>query len=148
MYSIRNLNKITTYNPLGPNGIIVPIFKDYEDKYMEDIKYIYMTTINSSSYKGPKLHLKRSCNLFPIIGYGSIYLKNESDAVEIEFNTSTDEYYKLITIYPGTAFKIFNKSNETLHILNIANHAWDKYDQDNIDINMDWWNYGIGSKYS
>lgn len=136
---IHNSAFITTKNEEGINGWMVPFAKTLDDFWKDyDIKYIYSTSVNAGCKKGPILHLKRECRLFPAYGCCKLVVKEESEYKEYDL-----DYNKpyVISIEAGKPFCILNDTKEICLLINVANHCWSIDDQDSHPV-LDW-NYHV-----
>lgn len=130
-----NVQKITTKNENGINGWMMPFCKTSDpfwDKY--EVKYIYATSINPSCKKGPILHLKRECRLFPVQGKSTLIVRMDDTYHKYELDA---EKPKVICIKVGDPFCLYNDGNKECILINIANHCWSENDQDS-HVVCDW----------
>ena len=104
------------------NGVLIPIWKDFEKIVQIVPKMLYVTTVNSGETKGPHLHTKRDSYFVCIKGKVIFIVKDHSGKYfEIE---SSDEKPTLIQVPKNFSSAHINTGSEPAIVLAIANIAW------------------------
>lgn len=125
---LHKCQKIITKNEHGENGWVVPFAKT-SDKFWEnyDIKYVYASSISPNCKKGPILHLKRECRLFPVCGRCRLIVKRNGIYEKIILDSAVP-YVAAIEV--GSPFCLYNDDKDECVVINVANHCWTESDQD------------------
>ena len=129
------------------NGLISPLWKDYDDPNNLAPRYVYYTTCSPKSIKGPYKHTKRAGLLCFISGKIIFVYKENNKFKEVEINTSKTP--KKIYIPNNTEYVIINIGNNDAVAVNICNYPWIKDDNETItpnfsDYNFNKWGDKIG----
>lgn len=115
-YKVKNL-KIHS----DERGWLVEMLKRNEIK--EDIKQIYVATIQPGQVRGNHYHLKRKEWFFIISGKVEIHLQDIKTKEKVCLKASSDKP-KLITIFPKTAHAVRNISEETVYLVSAQNDIY------------------------
>lgn len=125
------------------NGSLTVIWRDW-DKIIEDnIKMIYVSSVNPYETKGPHLHKKRNSHFVCIHGKVVFVIrKPDNTYVEIE---SSEENPIMVSIPKGYPSAHINLSSKISRVLALADISWKPNDDEmeNVDFSdYDWkkWN--------
>jgi len=114
------------------NGSLTVVWRDYDDVISEDIKMIYMSSVEPSEIKGPHLHTKRNSYFICIHGKVVFILRDENGKFH-EIETSADTP-KIIKVPKGIASAHINLSNQTSRILALADISWKPNDNEMVNV--------------
>ncbi len=95
----------------------------------EDIKQVYVATINPGHIRGNHYHLKRKEWFFLVGGKAKIYLQNVKTKEKTCLNISPGKP-NVITIFPGIAHAVKNTGKEMIYLVSAQS---DVYDPKNTD---------------
>lgn len=134
--------KIPTNDKDGePNGDVLPLFHNWNKLFEGKCpKFIYVTTVDPYSTKGPHLHKQRTSYLFII--KGSVELQSiMKGGIELAELVSNAEKYMCVKLEPNYPIKIINPFAQEAILINVAfDHVWQENDTDNYDVE-DWPSY-------
>ena len=125
------------------NGDLTVIWRDWDNIIKDQLKMIYVTSVNPGEIKGPHLHTKRNSYFVCIHGKVIFVIKDEkSNYIEIE---SSESNPVLVHVPKNVASGHVNTSDGTSRILALADLAWKPNDNEMKNIsfdNYDWkkWN--------
>lgn len=114
------------------NGSLTVVWRDYDDVISEEIKMIYMSSVEPSEIKGPHLHTKRNSYFICIHGKVVFILRDENGKFH-EIETSADTP-KIIKVQKGIASAHINLSNQTSRILALADISWKPNDNEMVNV--------------
>ena len=110
------------------NGSLTVIWRDYDEVISEEIKMIYVSSVEPGEIKGPHLHTKRNSYFICIHGKVVFILRDEHGKFhEIE---ASDDAPKMIRVPRGTASAHINPSNQVSRILALADISWKPNDNE------------------
>ena len=121
------------------NGSLTVIYRDYDEKIKNELKMVYVSSVNGGEIKGPHLHKKRNSYFTCIHGKVIFVIRNlNGEYLEIE---SDSEKPVLIKVPKGIASAHINPTNEIGRVLVLADIAWkpDDNEMENIEFDdYDW----------
>src|SRR3989344_3726820 len=115
---IETRDKITSRK----NGIMIPLWKDYDFRPAMNPRYVYFFTCASRAHKGPYLHKKRRGLLSLIEGKAIFVYKTGKKFVEIKLDASRSA--TMLDITMGTGYLIKNPYSKEAKFLNICDYPW------------------------
>lgn len=110
------------------NGSLTVIWRDYDKTISEEIRMIYVSSVEPGEIKGPHLHTKRNSYFICIHGKVVFILRDENGKFH-EIETSADTP-KMIKVPKGIASAHINLSNQTSRILALADISWKPNDNE------------------
>jgi dTDP-4-dehydrorhamnose 3,5-epimerase len=125
------------------NGSLTVIWRDW-DKIIEDnIKMIYVSSVNPYETKGPHLHKKRNSHFVCIHGK-VVFVIRKPDNMYVEIESS-EENPIMVSIPKGYPSAHINLSSKISRVLALADVSWKPNDDEmeNVDFSdYDWkkWN--------
>lgn len=124
------MQKIATFTDGKPSGWILPIYHDY---IFPDypIRFVYLTAVAANSHKGPYLHKKRRAMFVPISGCVSVVVRKDNKYFFHKLSADSPERFIVDADVP---FAVYNHSDVEAVILNLADYAWTKDDEDNYQV--------------
>jgi hypothetical protein len=127
---IINLQAITTVDKKNnnPNGVFVPIWRDWDQLYIANPQMVYMATLPVGEMKGPHLNKIRTGYVTVLTGELILVFKEDGIYTEIEMNANSP---KTVEILPGTGFLMINVGKTIGMIVNLCYPAWHPDNQDN-----------------
>src|SRR3989344_9215398 len=112
----------------GINGMLVPLWKDYDPIEKLVPKYVYYTTCSPGEDKGPYLHKKRRTLLALIEGKIAFVYRDGEKFSEIVL--ASDEDIPMLDVPSGVGYLIRNTHNDVARIINICDHPWRENDNE------------------
>lgn len=110
------------------NGSLTVIYRDYDDIIKNELKMVYVSSVNSGETKGPHLHKKRNSYFTCIHGKVVFIIKKENGGyLEIK---SDSEKPTLIKVPKGIPSAHINSSNEIGRVLVLTDVAWRSNDNE------------------
>ncbi len=104
------------------NGSLTVIYRDYDDIIKNELKMVYVSSVNNGEIKGPHLHKKRNSYFTCIHGKVVFIIKKENGGyLEIK---SDSEKPTLIKVPKGIPSAHINSSNEISRVLVLTDVAW------------------------
>jgi len=110
------------------NGSLTVIWRDYDGSISEEIKMIYVSSVEPGEIKGPHLHTKRNSYFICIHGK-VVFIHRDENGKYYEIEASA-EIPKMIKIPRGIASAHVNISNQTSKILALADISWKPNDNE------------------
>ena len=121
------------------NGDLTVIWRDWDNIIKDQLKMIYVTSVNPGEIKGPHLHTKRNSYFVCIHGKVIFVIKDEkSNYIEIE---SSESNPVLVHVPKNVASGHVNISDDTSKILALADLAWRPNDNEMKNITFDDYNW-------
>lgn len=114
------------------SGIMTPLWKDYEFSKLTP-RFVYHTTCNPGTTKGPFIHTKRSSLLSVIHGHIVLIYKetpSSKDYKEIEIDANKQP--QSIYIPKNTPNCIVNIGSGTAVFVSVNDHAWRPDDNETV----------------
>jgi dTDP-4-dehydrorhamnose 3,5-epimerase-like enzyme len=110
-----------------PNGIFVPVWRDWDSKYNIEPKMVYHMTITPGGRKGPHLHKQRTGYITCLSGKVELVLKtnNKYETILCDSDNPTT-----VEILPGVGLLAINVGTEIASLINICSPAWHPDNQD------------------
>ena len=121
---ISTLNKKTG----NINGMLVPLWKDYDPIERIVPKYIYYTTCSQGEDKGPYLHKKRR-TLIALVEGRIIFVYKDGEKFS-EIALTSDENITMLDVPSGVGYLIRNTSDDVARLVNICDHPWRENDNE------------------
>ena len=123
------------------NGIFLPLWRNWDSKYLISPEMVYYTTLNARDIKGPHLHKERTGYLTCLTGKVVCILKYDDFYEEIIIDSKEP---KTIEVLPGVGLLTVNLEKAISSLLNICSPAWhpdkpDNYSADFSDYNINKW---------
>jgi dTDP-4-dehydrorhamnose 3,5-epimerase len=126
------------------NGSLTVIYRDYDNVIKNELKMVYVSSINSNEIKGPHLHKKRNSYFTCIHGKVTFIIKNNNgDYLEIESNS---EKPILIKVPKGIASAHINSSKEIGRVLVLTDVAWRANDNEMENVEFSDYNWSKWKK--
>lgn len=122
--SIPTLNKKTG----NINGMLVPLWKDYDPIEKLVPRYVYYTTCNPGEDKGPYLHKNRRTLLALVEGKAVFVYKDGKKFSEIVLNA--DENITMLDVPRGMGYLIRNTHDSIARLINICDYPWREGDDE------------------
>ena len=110
------------------NGIFIPVWRDWDNKYEKEPKMLYVTTCFPGELKGPHLHKLRWSYLTVLKGKVVFIVKLEKEFKEFIIS---DEKPQTIVIPAGIPQAHVNIGHDDAIVINLCNPAWHPERQDN-----------------
>lgn len=124
-YEIKNLTAHT-----DSRGWLVEMVKKSE--ITEDIRQIYIATIEPSSVRGNHYHKERVEWFFVICGQAEICLEDIKTKEKKIIETSAANPQRL-TVFPGIAHAIANRGDQAVYLASAQNNLFDPKSPDTYD---------------
>ncbi len=102
------------------------------DEIAEDIRQVYIATIEPGSVRGNHYHKKRMEWFFIVNGEAEITLE-DIKRKERETIMLSPEKPQRITIYPEVAHVVFNKGKQAVYLVSAQNNIYDPQNPDTFD---------------
>jgi len=110
------------------NGDLTVIWRDYDGIITNNLKMIYVSSVNKGEIKGPHIHTKRNSHFVCIHGKVVFIIRDtEGKYHEVE---SSDEKPVLVSVPKNIASSHINLHNGTSRVLAIADLAWTPNDNE------------------
>lgn len=121
------------------NGSLVVIWRDWDNLIKEELKMLYVSSVNSGETKGPHLHTKRNSYFVCIHGKVVFIIKQENGTyVEIESSEDEPVLVKIPKNYPSAHT---NLSKGVSRVLALADLAWRPNDDEMKNVVFDDYNW-------
>lgn len=136
-----NLEKHETKSTIDNhvNGSLTVIWRDWDEIIKNYPKMVYVSSVNPDEIKGPHLHTKRNSYFVCIHGKVIFVIKdNQGNYTEIE---SSAENPVLVYVPKNIPSAHINISNESSHVIALADIAWRPNDNEMQNVtfdNYDW----------
>jgi dTDP-4-dehydrorhamnose 3,5-epimerase-like enzyme len=137
---ILKLERIVTSNKNNKqNGIFIPIWRNWDSKYVIDPNMVYFMTILIGDRKGPHLHKNRTGYITCLSGKVELVIRNAGNYESIICDSDQPQS---VEILPGVGLLAINIGEEPASLLNICSPAWhpdnpDSYADDFSDYSND-----------
>ncbi len=120
------------------NGSLTVIWRDWDKIIKNDIKMIYVSSVNSSEIKGPHIHTKRN-SYFVCIHGKVVFIVKEKNGTFKEIISSAENPV-LVFVPKNSASAHINISDNVSRILTLADIAWKPNDNEmkNDSFDYDW----------
>jgi len=121
------------------NGSLTVVWRDWDNIIKDELKMIYITSVNPGEIKGPHLHTKRNSYFLCIHGEVIFVIQKKSGEYE-EIRTNADRPV-LIVIPKNVPAAHINVNDGVSRILTLADLSWKPNDgeMNNISFNdYDW----------
>ena len=121
------------------NGSLTVIWRDWDKKIRNLPKMVYVSSVNPGEIKGPHLHTKRN-SYFACIHGRVVFIIENNNGEYTEIESSIDNPV-LISVPKNVASAHVNLSNETSHVLVLADVSWKPNDDEMKDTSFndyDW----------
>lgn len=124
-YEIKNLNPHS-----DSRGWLVEMIK--QDEIAENIRQVYIATIEPGSVRGNHYHKERVEWFFIVSGEAEICLEDikTKERKVIEVSAANPQR---ITVFSGIAHAIENKGNQTVYLASAQNNVFDPQNPDTYD---------------
>jgi len=116
------------------NGFILPLWKDSDAMEKIQPRYVYFTTCDPGTDKGPYLHEKRR-GLLCVIEGKILFVYKDGDVFK-EKLIDSDKNPTLIDIPSRTPYLIRNQFNNTAKLINICDYPWISGDTETVTPNF------------
>ena len=127
------------------NGSLTVIWRDW-DKIIEDnIKMIYISSVNPYETKGPHLHKKRNSHFVCIHGK-VVFVIRKPDNTYVEIESSEDNPI-LVEIPKNHSSAHINLSKESSIIMALVNPSWKPDNRDEHNVTYDDYDWTKWDKY-
>lgn len=121
------------------NGSLTVIWRDWDNIIKNDLKMIYVSSINPGEVKGPHLHIKRNSYFVCIRGKVVFIIKDiHGKYHEIE---SREDNPILVKVPKGCPSAHINLSDNVSSILALADIAWRPNDNEMLNVSFDDYNW-------
>ena len=104
------------------NGSLTVVWRDWDDIIKDELKMIYVTTVNPGEIKGPHLHTKRNSYFVCIHGEVIFVIQKKSGEYE-EIRTNADRPV-LIVIPKNVPAAHINVNDGVSRVLTLADLSW------------------------
>ena len=121
------------------NGSLTVIWRDWDKIINDDLKMIYVSSVNPLEKKGPHLHKKRNSYFTCIHGKVVFIIKN-TDGKYVEI-ISSEESPVMVFVPKNLPSAHVNLSSNVSRVLTLANISWKPNDNEmeNVDfLDYDW----------
>jgi dTDP-4-dehydrorhamnose 3,5-epimerase len=116
------------------NGSLTVVWRDWDDLIKDQIKMIYVSSVNTGEIKGPHLHTKRNSYFLCIHGKVVFIIKKDDGYVEIE---SSSDKPVLVYVPRNVPSAHINLADETSRVLALADLAWRPNDNEMVNVTFD-----------
>ena len=133
----HNLEKHETKSVLDKhvNGSLTVIWRDWDKIIRQQPKMVYVSSVNPGEIKGPHTHTKRNSHFACIHGKVVFIIKdNTGKYTEIE---SSGDKPVLVYVPKNCPSAHINISNETSHVITLADLAWKPNDNEMLNVSFD-----------
>ncbi|WP_371504467.1 WxcM-like domain-containing protein [Nitrosopumilus adriaticus] len=113
------------------NGSLTVIWRDWDDIIKNNIKMIYVSTVNTSEIKGPHIHTKRN-SYFVCIHGKVVFIVKEKTGLYKEIISSAENPV-LVFVPKNCASAHINLSSNESRVLTLADLAWKPNDNEMIN---------------
>ena len=121
------------------NGSLTVVWRDWDNIIKDELKMIYVTSVNPGETKGPHLHTKRNSYFTCIHGEVIFIIKKKSGQYqEIRAKADTPT---LIFIPKNVPAAHINTSNSISRVLTLADVSWEPNDKEMKNITFDDYNW-------
>lgn len=121
------------------NGNLTVIWRDWDNMIKNDLKMIYVSSINPGEVKGPHLHIRRNSYFVCIRGKVVFIIKDiHGKYREIE---SSEDNPILVQVPKGYPSAHINLSDNVSSILALADIAWRPNDNEMKNVSFDDYNW-------
>ena len=125
------------------NGNLTVIWRDWDNIIKDELKMIYISTVNSHEKKGPHLHKKRN-SYFTCIHGRVVFVIKKPDGKYVEIESSEDSPV-MVNVPKNYPSAHINLSSGISRVLTLADVSWkpDDDEMENVDfLDYDWkkWN--------
>lgn len=120
------------------NGSLTVVWRDWDNLIKDQIKMIYVSSVNPGETKGPHLHTKRNSYFVCIHGKIVFIIKKDGKYIEIE---SSDNKPILVYVPKNVPSAHINLSDETSRVLALADLAWRPNDNEMLNVTFDDYNW-------
>lgn len=123
------LNRIKTTNKNSgkPNGILMPLWKDYDPIDSMTPRFVYYTTCLAGEDKGPYFHTKRR-TLLNLVEGKIVFVYRENNLFK-EIVVDSDNP-SLLDVPAGIGYLIRNPHSKEAKIVNICDYPWREGDNE------------------
>ena len=117
------------------NGSLTVVWRDWDNIIKDELKMIYVTSVNPGETKGPHLHTKRNSYFTCIHGEVIFIIKKKSGQYqEIRAKAETPV---LVFIPKNVPVAHTNISNSISRVLTLADVSWKPNDNEMINVKFD-----------
>ena len=122
------------------NGDLTVIWRDWDNIIKDQLKMIYVTSVNPGEIKGPHLHTKRNSYFVCIHGEVLFVIQKKSGEYE-EIHTNADKPV-MIVIPKNVSAAHININDNVSRVLTLADLSWKPNDNEmsNVSFNDYDWN--------
>ena len=117
------------------NGSLTVIWRDWDGIIKNHPKMVYVSSVNTGEIKGPHTHTKRN-SYFACIHGKVIFIIKENDGKYTEIESSGDKPV-LVYVPKNCPSAHINISNETSHVITLADLAWKPNDNEMLNVSFD-----------
>jgi len=125
------------------NGKLTVIWRDWDKIINNDLKMIYVSSVNPTEKKGPHIHKKRN-SYFTCVHGKVVFIIKKPDGKYVEI-ISSDESPVMVFVPKNLPSAHINLSSNISRVLTLADVSWkpDDDEMENVDfLDYDWkkWN--------
>ena len=117
------------------NGSLTVVWRDWDNIIKDELKMIYITSVNPGEIKGPHLHTKRNSYFLCIHGEVIFVIQKKSGEYE-EIRTNADRPV-LIVIPKNVPVAHINVSDTVSRVLTLADISWRPNDNEMKNVSFD-----------
>ena len=117
------------------NGSLTVIWRDWDGIIKNHPKMVYVSSVNTGEIKGPHTHTKRN-SYFACIHGKVVFIIKDNDGKYTEIESSGDKPI-LVYVPKNCPSAHINISNETSHVITLADLAWRPNDNEMLNVSFD-----------
>jgi dTDP-4-dehydrorhamnose 3,5-epimerase len=117
------------------NGSLTVIWRDWDKIIQNDLKMVYVSSVNGKEIKGPHLHTRRN-SYFVCIHGRVVFIIKDTDGKYLEIESS-DQKPVLVCVPKNYPSAHINISNEISRVLALADLAWKPNDNEMQNVQFD-----------
>ena len=117
------------------NGSLTVIWRDWDGIIKNHPKMGYVSSVNTGEIKGPHTHTKRN-SYFACIHGKVVFIIKDNDGKYTEIESSGDKPI-LVYVPKNCPSAHINISNETSHVITLADLAWRPNDNEMLNVSFD-----------
>ena len=121
------------------NGSLTVVWRDWDNIIKDELKMIYITSVNPGEIKGPHLHTKRNSYFLCIHGEVIFVIQKKSGEYE-EIRTNADRPV-LIVIPKNVPVAHINVNDGVSRVLTLADLSWKPNDNEMQNISFNDYNW-------
>ena len=117
------------------NGSLTVIWRDWDGIIKNHPKMVYVSSVNPGEIKGPHTHTKRN-SYFACIHGKVVFIIKDNTGKYIEIESSGDKPV-MVYVPKNCPSAHINISNETSHVITLADLAWRPNDNEMLNVSFD-----------